>query len=122
MEEKNEKTRVLVANGPRVYREVIAETLSVLRPLLEVYVAEPEALDREVGRSFPHLVICNRATETVREACLRWVVLYPDGEDRAEVGGKEAVGGATRPLAGVGIAGLLSVIDETGLTFGSPRR
>lgn len=43
------------------------------------------------------------------------MVLYPDGEDRAEVGGAGVVGGAARLLTGVGVADLLSVMDETEL-------
>ena len=38
------------------------------------------------------------------------MVLYPEGEDRAEVGGSLRV--AARLLAGVGVAELLSVVDE----------
>lgn len=106
--------RILVANEPRIYREVVADTLSRLRPLLCVLVAEPEDMEREVGRFGPHLVICSRATERVREGCLAWVVLYPDGEDRIEVGGKGTIA-AMRPLAGAGVTGLLSMVDETGL-------
>jgi hypothetical protein len=112
--------RVLVANEPRVYREVVAYVLSKRRPLLEVLAAEPEDMDREVGRFGPHLVICSRATGPVREGCLAWVVLYPDGEDRVEVGHKGAIP-ATRPFAGVGVAGLLSMVDETGLLRGAVR-
>lgn len=111
-----EEVRALVANDPRIYREVIAAALRELRPLVEVVVAEPEELDREVERVRPHLVICNQATAIVRGGgCLCWVVLYPDGEDRAEVGGAGVVGGAARLLTGVGVADLLSVMDETEL-------
>lgn len=61
-----EEVRALVANDPRIYREVIAAALRELRPLVEVVVAEPEELDREVERVRPHLVICNQATAIVR--------------------------------------------------------
>lgn len=108
-----EKMRVIVANDPRIYREVIADALKGLRPLVEVVVAEPERLDQEVERMSPHLVICSRLSAAVRSGCLCWVMLYPDGEDRAEVGGPGMVGGAARLLAGVGIADLLSIVDET---------
>jgi hypothetical protein len=111
-----EKVRALVANDPRIYREVIAAALRELRPLVEVVVAEPEGLDREVQRVRPHLVICSQATAIVRGGgCLCWVVLYPDGEDRVEVGAAGMVGGAARLLTGVGVADLLSVVDETEL-------
>jgi hypothetical protein len=107
------KMRALVANDPRVYREVIADALKELRPLIEVSTAEPEELDREVARLRPHLVICSRISAFARAGCLAWVVLYPDGEDRAEIGG--AGGGRTALLSGVGVNDLLSVMDETEL-------
>jgi hypothetical protein len=37
--------RVLVANEPRAYREVLAATLHQPRPQLVVFTAEPEDLD-----------------------------------------------------------------------------
>ena len=106
-----EKMRVLVANDPRVYREVIADGLKELRPLIEVSTAEPDELEREVARLRPHLIICSRSISTATQArCLAWVVLYPDGEDRADVGGAR---GRTSLLVGVGVNDLLWVVDET---------
>jgi hypothetical protein len=106
-----ERMRALIANEPRVYREMISDALTRLRPLVEVFCcAEADDLDREAARFRPHLVICSRLTESVRERCPCWVVLYPDGEDRAEVGG--SLGVAARLLAGVGVAELLSIVDE----------
>lgn len=105
--------RALVANDPRVYRELIADALLRLRPLVEVSIAEPEVLDREVERLRPHLVICSRTSAAVQAMCRRWVVLYPDGENRAEVGGAGTGRWAARLLHGVGVADLLSVVDET---------
>jgi hypothetical protein len=106
-----ERMRALIANEPRVYREIISDALTRLRPLVEVFCCvEAENLDREVARFRPHLVICSRLTESVRERCPCWVVLYPEGEDRAEVGG--SLGVAARLLAGDGVAELLSFVDE----------
>jgi len=105
-----EKMRALIANDPRVYREVISDALRRLRPLIEVSAASPEELDEAVARVHPHLVICSRLTAAARAGCLAWVVLYPDGEDRAEIGGAE---GRTALLNGVEVADLLSVVDET---------
>lgn len=103
--------RALIANEPRVYREMISEALARLRPLIEVLCcAEADELDREAARFRPHLVICSRLTESVREGCPCWVVLYPEGGDRAEVGG--SLGVAARLVVGVGVAELLSVVDE----------
>ena len=107
-----EKMRALIANDPRVYREVISDALKRLRPLIEVSAALPEELDEAVARVRPHLIICSRLTAAARAACLAWVVLYPEGEDLAEIG---AGGVRTALLTGVGVADLLSVVDETEL-------
>jgi hypothetical protein len=108
-----QKMRALIANEPRVYREVVSDALMRLRPLVEVFCVDAEDLDREVARFGPHLVICSRLTESVRERCPLWVVLYPEGEDRAEIGGDGSLGIAARLLAGgAGMAELLSVVDE----------
>jgi hypothetical protein len=110
------KIRVLVANEPRVYREVIADALSKLRPLVEVFPAEPEELEREAMRVRPHLILCSRklvATLLARTGpLLAWMVLYPEGEDRAEVGGATSERAALL-LKGVALEDLLRVVDET---------
>lgn len=108
-----EKMRALVANDPQVYREVIADALKELRPLVEVSAAGPDELDREVGRLRPHLVICSRISAAARAGCLAWIVLYPNGEERAEIGGGAV--GRTAPLSCMRVADLLRVVDETEL-------
>jgi hypothetical protein len=113
------KMRALIANDPRVYRELIADALLRLRPLVEVSTAEPAELDREVERLRPHLVISNRTNAGVPTGCLTWVVLYPDEEDRAEIGG---AGGHTALVTGIRVADLLSIMDETELLRQSEER
>jgi hypothetical protein len=109
------KMRVLVANDPQVYREVIADALPKLRPLVEVFAAEPEELEREAERVRPHLVLCSRKVDDSLLArdghLLAWMVLHPDGEDRAEVG--DASERTTLLLQGVALDDLLKVVDET---------
>ncbi len=108
-----EKMRALIADDPRVYRELILISFRRFRPLVEVSAALPEELDEAVARVRPHLIICSsRLSAAARAACLAWVVLYPDGENLTEIG---AVGGRTALLAGVGVSDLLSVVDETEL-------
>ena len=106
-----EKMRALIANDPRVYRELISNSLRRLRPLIEVNAALPEELEEAVGRVRPHLIICSgRLGAAVRDGCLAWVVLYPDGEDLAEMGG---VGVRAALLRGVQLDDLLMVVDQT---------
>jgi hypothetical protein len=101
--------RILVANEPRSYREVIASTLQVLRPHLEVILVEPEDLDRNVVRLAPNLVLCSRLTEVVETRSRAWVVLYPDMEMRAVI----AIAGQRHAVAAdFPFTSLLSVIAE----------
>ena len=106
--------RVLVANDPRAYREAIAGALPRLR-LVEVFRAKPEELEREAVRVRPHLILCSRKIgAAARSGCLlAWMVLYPDGEDRAEVGSAAPGGATTVVVEGVALNDLLSVVDET---------
>ncbi len=72
--------RILVANELTSYRQTIAIVIRDLRPEVEVYEAEPGALDGEVVRLGPDLVICSRVTDTVRKRVANWVELYPECE------------------------------------------
>jgi hypothetical protein len=101
--------RILVANEPRSYREVIATTLQVLRPHLEVIEVEPEDLDREVVRLVPNMVLCSRLSEAVETRPIAWVVLYPNGETQAVI----SIAGHSQPVSGdLPFPLLLSIIDE----------
>jgi len=101
--------RVLLANEPRTYREVLFEALRWRRPGLEVNVTEPGTLDSEMERLHPHLVVCSLARTTARDSCLTWVRLYPDGANFAEI--FTASGRAT--IVGFGFEDFLSVVDGT---------
>jgi len=52
--------RVLMAIEPRSYREVIGAAIRGLRPHLEVVIVDPDALEPEMARLDPELVVCNR--------------------------------------------------------------
>jgi hypothetical protein len=78
---------VLVAHEPTSYRETLAEILPELRPRLRVRLVEPDDLDATAARLRPAVVVCGRLSAAVRAHAGAWVLLYPDGEDRAAVGG-----------------------------------
>ncbi len=99
--------RILVANEPCTYREAITDALRELRPQIEVSAIEPDGLDGEVARLRPHLVVCSRITAPVH-ALLAWVMLYPDGENRAVL----SIVGECTTVANVKLDDLLSVIDR----------
>jgi hypothetical protein len=101
--------RILVANEPRAYREVIAGALQVLRPHHEVIVVEPENLDGAVVRLVPELVLCSRLTEVVETRPLAWAVLYPAMDTRALI---SIAGHSHLVSADLPFTRLLSVIDE----------
>ncbi len=70
--------RILVANQFASYRQAIAFALRELNPDVEVFEAASEAIDGEVARLGPDLVICSRVTYMVRQRVANWVELYPD--------------------------------------------
>jgi hypothetical protein len=71
--------RVLLANQPVVYRDVIAAAIEKLRARFEVFTAEPEDLDRVFLRLGPPLVVvCSQLTDLVEREALAWIQLYPD--------------------------------------------
>ena len=111
-----EKMRVLVANEMCAYREVIAEVFQELRPHVEVHCVEPDDLDHEIACHCPHLVVCSQLTDAMH-SLLAWIMLYPDGENRAVV----STAGEHTTLANVGFDHLLSIIDKTQLLYQSPR-
>ena len=74
-----ERKRIVVANEPRSYREAMAVACQVVRPQVEVILAEPADLDAEVARLDPQLVLCSWLTEDLRAGSRAWVVLYPGG-------------------------------------------
>jgi hypothetical protein len=107
-----EKMRILVANEPCTYREAITEVLQELRPHIEVSAIEPDGLDGEVTRLRPHLVVCSKIVAAAH-TLLTWVMLYPDGENRAVIN----TAGEQVTVDNVELGDLLSTIDRTELLF-----
>ncbi len=77
--------RVMIANEPRAYREVIAAAFQRLRPHVEVSVVEPVGSDEALARLSPHFVIWSRADEPPSEHLVAWVSLYPGGRNQAVI-------------------------------------
>ena len=103
-----ERKRIVVANEPRSYREALAVACQVLRPEVEVILAEPVDLDAEVVRLDPQLVLCSQLTEGLRTGSRAWVVLYPGGAARAVI----SVAGHRVTTGDLGVAALAVVIDQ----------
>ncbi len=100
--------RVLIANEPQVYREVLCGTLEKLRPRVEVHAAEPEDLDEEVLRLTPGLVVCSRLTPVVERETPAWIELYPEHSRRANI----SVAGEKTTFDNVDFDTLLSILDR----------
>ena len=107
-EDTLEVMRVLVANEPFVYREVISAAFQELRPHVEVISVEPEHLDREFLRLVPHLVVCSRVTALVKRGAVAWVELYPEHASRAVV----SLAGEETTSDAIDFTALLSILDR----------
>ncbi len=107
-----EKMHVLLANEPRAYREAIAGVLRELRPHIEVDAVGPDGVVDEVARLRPQMVVCSQITVAL-QALVGWVMLYPDGENRAEI----FTAGELVTVDNVEFGDLLSLIDRTELLF-----
>lgn len=103
------RVRILVAIEPRSYREVIASTMQILRPRVEVIIVEPEELGSEMMRLDPELVICS-LPETARLDYGRpaWVEFRPYERPAARI----SIEGRYSELDVVELADLLSIVDD----------
>jgi hypothetical protein len=117
------KTRILVAfeDDYRAYADALAKAISAARPQLDVATVGLEALQTEVARLDPHVIICsspNPATEQ-QEGKLAWVELSVDPHRPS----KFCVSGRRWESLNPSLEELLGVVEETErLLVGSSRR
>jgi hypothetical protein len=102
------RPRVLMANEPRAYREGIAAVISQLRPAVEVETVEPDALDDSIKRYAPDMVICSKATETLKGRVRVWVELYPENGAISVA----SIGGRRMEYTEIQLPDLLSIVDK----------
>lgn len=102
--------RILIAVKPRMYREVLALLLHQNRPEAEVLISPPEALDGEVGRFKPHLIVCSEGTapDISPDVVCRVETMFSDGLDA-----KIRLDGQLTEAKDVGIEDLLALVDRT---------
>lgn len=81
-----------------------------LRPDVEVALAEPEDLDEELERLRPQLVVCDAATQLLRDSDSSWVEVLLTGG----LGANVCVGGEHSTLEDTGMDDVVNIIDETG--------
>ena len=104
------RPRVLMANEPRAYREGIAAVISQLRPAVEVETVEPDALDESIKRYAPDMVICSKATETLKGRVRVWVELYPENGAISVA----SISGRRVEYTEIQLPDLLSIVDKAG--------
>ncbi len=104
-----ERVRVLLANEPPAYREVLALVFQELQLPVDVSCVEPEDLDDEIVRLSPHLVICSRLTGMLDAARIGWLLLYPDGETRAVL----SMPGQRTELTDTDLNDILALVAQT---------
>lgn len=104
------RVRILVAIDEeyRSYREVIAGAIGAVRPQFEVASAGVGALDEEIKRFDPHLVICNLPATSASAESIAWVELSLDPVRPSVV----RVGGRCTEVRNPVLDTLLEVIDQ----------
>ncbi len=101
--------KVLLAIEPRVYREAIGETIRTLRPHVEVFVLDPDALSAGVVRLDHELVLADRSDSYAPTAArAAWVEYRPYERPPARI----CVGGHRLELEEVAMGDLVSIVDE----------
>jgi hypothetical protein len=100
--------RIMVANEPRAYREVIAEAIRQLRTDLEVITVEPIELDGAIADLAPDLVVCSQLSEAIETGSFAWILLYPDGQTTAII----SIQGHQSTPASIEFTGLLAAVDQ----------
>ena len=94
----------------QVYREMIATVLRVVRPGIEVKSITLEALERELARLDPEVVICTGHKEVELGSGLAWIELSVDPTMSTKI----SVGGRHFERTNPTVEELLEVIDEVG--------
>ena len=102
--------RILVAleDDYRAYRGAIAAGIQLLRPHVEVATTGLDALEEELARIDPHVVICNLPDTAGSGERLAWVELSLDPARPSVV----RVGGSYSEQSNPAFEALLRVIDE----------
>ena len=99
---------VVFEDDYRAYRDVLAVGIRILRPRVEVETAALEALEEEVARFEPHVLICSRPEPADLGIWAAWVEISLDPTRRAKV----SVGGRYSERPNPTLEELLCIIDE----------
>jgi hypothetical protein len=99
---------VALEDDYRAYREVIAAGIRILRPHAEVETANLEALEEELERFDPQLVICSGHKQVESGGKPAWIELSMDPTQPTKI----SIGGRYLERSNPTVETLLEVIDE----------
>jgi hypothetical protein len=99
---------VALEENYRAYRETIAVGLQILRPDIEAETAALEALEEELERFDPHVVICSGHEEVESDERLAWIELSLDPTQPTKISAGERHLERTNPT----LRELLEIIQE----------
>ena len=108
--EEGGEVRILVVfeGDYRAYRDVLAAGILILRPHVEVEAADLEALEEEVARFKPQVLICSRPEPVDSGGLAAWLEISADPTCPAKV----SVGGRYSERPNPTLEELLCIIDE----------
>ena len=104
--------RILIAyeKSHRLYGYALESAIKARRPHLVVEIADgPEALEAEVERLDPHLVISNRLNTVDPGGRVAWLRLSHEPDEESDM----CLNGETSVVANPGLEELLRIINET---------
>ncbi len=101
---------VAIEDDYRVYRETIAAGLRILRPHAEVKDAPLEALEEELERFDPQVVICGGHADVEPDDRLIWIELSLDPTQPTKI----SIYGRHLERTNPTVEELLKAIDEVG--------
>jgi hypothetical protein len=104
--------RVLIAfeDDYRMYREMIAAAIKMMRPRAVVVSTEVNKLETEARLFVPDLIICSVPRIVNHISTLAWIQLSPDPQQWTRIWIEERYEEALDP----GMGDIVSVVDEVG--------
>jgi hypothetical protein len=102
--------RVLIAfeDNSRMYREMIAAAIEMMRPRAVVVTTEVNKLETEARLFVPHLIICSVPRIVNHISALAWIELSPHPQQRTRIWIEERYEEALNP----GMGDIVSAVDE----------
>ena len=102
--------RILIANTPLMYREILAMAIRRHDPDFEVMIADPATMDGEAERFGPHTLIRDDDGTEVRapDSVVCWVGIMTEDNVKARI----SIDGKVSEIHEVSLYELLDALDE----------